>query len=94
MGEHVASYAGPEYPQKRAVSQLGSILLNACASWLWTIVDWGENYNEVVTACVSLVGSSILRRVPQELEQRALHFTEEVDQRRLTRGQCQPLVGP
>ena len=39
MGEHVASYVGPEHPQKRAVSQLGSIQLNACASWLWTIVD-------------------------------------------------------
>ena len=81
MGEDIAAYAGQEHPQKRAVSQLGSIQLNACASWLWTIVDWGENYDEVVTACVSLVGSSILRRPPQELEQHALRFTEEVDQR-------------
>ena len=39
MGEDVASYAGPKHPQKRAVSQLGSIQLNACGSWFWTIVD-------------------------------------------------------
>ena len=81
MGEDVASYAGQEHPQRRAVSQLGSIQLNACASWLWTIVDWGENYEGVVTACVSLVGSSVLRRAPRELEQRALQFTQEVDKK-------------
>ena len=79
MGEDIASYAGREHPQKRAVSQLGSIQLNACASWFWTIVDWGENYDGVVTACVSLVGSSVLRKAPQELEQRALQFTQDVD---------------
>ena len=68
MGEDVASYAGPEHPQRRSFSQIGSIQLNACVSWLWTIVDWGEDYDGVVTACVLLVGSSIL-------EQRALQFT-------------------
>ena len=80
MGEDVLSYAGPGHPQKRTISQLGSIQLNACASWLWPIVDLGGNYDWVVTACVSLVGSSVLREVPQELDQRALQFTEEVGQ--------------
>ena len=80
MGEDVVGYEGPEHPQGRDVSQLGSIQLNACAAWMWTIVDWGEDYGAVVTACVSLVGSSILRREPGELEQRALQFTENVAQ--------------
>ena len=81
MGEDVVGYKGPEHPQGRDVSQLGSIQLNACAAWMWTIVDWGEDYGAVVTACVSLVGSSILRREPGELEQLALQFTENVAQR-------------
>ena len=76
MGEDVASYAGLEHPQRRPDSQL-----NACVSWLWTIVNWGEDHDGAVTAFVSLVGSSILKEAPQELEQRALQFTEEVDQK-------------
>ena len=43
-------------------------------------MDWGEDYDKVVTACVSLVGSSVLRKGPRELEQRALQFTEGVEQ--------------
>ena len=80
MGDDVGKYDGPVHPQGREVTQLGSIQLAQPASWLWTIVDWGENYGSVVTACVSLVGSSILRKEPQELEQLALQFTTEVAQ--------------
>ena len=43
-------------------------------------MDWGEDYDKVVTACVSLVGFSIFRKAPRELEQHALQFTEKVDQ--------------
>ena len=43
-------------------------------------MDWGEEYDRVVTACVSLVGSSILRKGPRVLEQRALRFAEEAEQ--------------
>jgi hypothetical protein len=81
MGEDVASYAGQEHPQKRTVSQLGSIQLNSCASWLRTIVDWGESYDDVGTACVSLMGSSVLKKAPRELEKCALQFTQEVDRK-------------
>ena len=34
MGEDVVGYEDPEHPQGRAVSQLGSIQLNACAAWM------------------------------------------------------------
>ena len=63
------------------LAQSSSLARNARVSWLWTIVDWGEDYDGIVTACVSLVGSSVLKKAPQELEQRALQFTEEVDQK-------------
>ena len=39
----------------------------------------GGDYDKVVTACVSLVGSSVLRKDPRGLEQRALQFTEGVE---------------
>jgi hypothetical protein len=80
-------YEGPKHHEGRAVDRLGKIELNAsdlCGNF--TIVDWGENYDEVAsvhrrdTACVSLVGSSVLGKCPRELEQRALQFTEGVKQ--------------
>ena len=42
-------------------------------------MDWDEGYDRVVTACVSLVGSSILKKGPRELEQRTLRSKEEAD---------------
>ena len=47
MGDYVSKYDGPVHPQGREVTQLGSIQLVQPASWLWTIVDWGENYGSM-----------------------------------------------
>lgn len=79
----VVLYEGPKHHEGRAVKRLGSLELNALK---FNIVDWGENYDEVASvhrrdsACVSLVGSSVLGKYPRELEQRALQFTEGVKQ--------------